>query len=138
MAIRSRSRSPEANAAPTAADNTLTTNGDTQYTFDAGDFNFSDTADRDDTLESVNITTLPTAGTLSVDGTAIASGDLPKAVSKADIDADKLTYIPAPNANGSATFRFKVNDGIVRLRVQVAQWTDEQPDTELSRLPIPA
>ncbi len=25
----------------------------------------------------------------------------------------------------------------VRLRVQVAQWTDEQPDTELSRLPIP-
>ena len=25
-----------------------------------------------------------------------------------------------------------------RLRVQVAQWTDEQPDTELSRLPIPA
>ena len=28
--------------------------------------------------------------------------------------------------------------GIVRLRVQVAQWTDEQPDTELSRLPIPA
>ena len=28
--------------------------------------------------------------------------------------------------------------GIVRLRVQVAQWTDEQPHTELSRLPIPA
>ena len=99
------------NAAPTAADNTLTTTGDTQSTFDAGDFNFSDTADRDDTLESVKITTLPTAGTLSVDGTAIASGDLPKAVSKADIDADKLTYIPASNANGSATFRFKVNDG---------------------------
>ena len=99
------------NAAPTAADNTLTTTGDTQSTFDAGDFNFSDTADRDDTLESVKITALPTAGTLSVDGTAIASGDLPKAVSKADIDADKLTYIPASNANGSATFRFKVNDG---------------------------
>ena len=29
-------------------------------------------------------------------------------------------------------------NGIVRLRVQVAQWTDEQPGTELSRLPIPA
>ena len=27
--------------------------------------------------------------------------------------------------------------GIVRLRVQVAQWADEQPGTELSRLPIP-
>ena len=33
---------------------------------------------------------------------------------------------------------YKVEKGIVRLRVQVAQWTDEQPDTELSRLPIPA
>ena len=28
-------------------------------------------------------------------------------------------------------------EGIVRLRVQVAQWADEQPGTELSRLPIP-
>ena len=28
-------------------------------------------------------------------------------------------------------------EGIVRLRAQVAQSTDEQPDTELSRLPIP-
>ena len=27
--------------------------------------------------------------------------------------------------------------GIVRLSVQVAQWADEQPGTELSRLPIP-
>ena len=26
--------------------------------------------------------------------------------------------------------------GIVRLRVEVAQWADEQPGTELSRLPI--
>ena len=28
-------------------------------------------------------------------------------------------------------------EGIVRLSVQVAQWADEQPGTELSRLPIP-
>ena len=33
---------------------------------------------------------------------------------------------------------YDLSVGIVRLRVQVAQWTDEQPDTELSRLPIPA
>ena len=101
------------NASPTAADNTLTTNEDTQYTFDAGDFNFSDTADRDDTLESVKITALPTAGALSVDGTAILSGDLPKSVSKSDIDAGNLTYTPPPEFNGAATFRFKVNDGYV-------------------------
>ena len=99
------------NTAPTSAPGTVTTNEDTRYAFGAGDFTFSDTADSDDTFESVKITALPTAGTLSVDGTAIASGNLPKAVSKADIDADKLTYTPAPNANGSVTFNFKVNDG---------------------------
>ena len=101
------------NAPPTAADNTLTTNEDTQYTFDADDFNFSDTADRDDTLVSVKITALPTAGALSVDGTAILSGNLPKTVSKSDIDAGNLTYTPPPEFNGAATFRFKVNDGYV-------------------------
>ena len=50
--------------------------------------------------------------------------------------------IPAPahvEDNTSSTVRATMYlAGIVRLRVQVAQWTDEQPDTELSRLPIPA
>ena len=38
--------------------------------------------------------------------------------------------------SGPLTFG-EATDGIVRLRVQVAQWADEQPGTELSRLPIP-
>ena len=43
----------------------------------------------------------------------IASGALPKAVTKVDIDASKLTYSPPADASGDdyATFQFKVNDG---------------------------
>ena len=63
----------------------------------------------------MKITSLPASGkgTLEVDGTVIASGDLPKAVTKVDIDASKLTYSPPADANGDdyATFQFKVNDG---------------------------
>ena len=101
-----------ANAAPTASDGTVTATEDTDYTFTAANFNFTDT-DVDDALSSVKITSLPAAGTLQVDGTMIASTDLPKAVTKVDIDASKLTYSPPANANGDdyATFQFKVNDG---------------------------
>ena len=42
------------------------------------------------------------------------------------------------SANAGWVSQYFYRGGIVRLRVQVAQWTDEQPDTELSRLPIPA
>ena len=48
------------NAAPTAANGKVTTDEDTDYTFAAGDFSFSDT-DMDDTLASVAVTMLPGA-----------------------------------------------------------------------------
>ena len=101
-----------ANAAPTASDGTVTATEDTDYTFTEANFNFTDT-DVGDALSSVKIMSLPAAGTLQVDGTMIASTDLPKAVTKVDIDASKLTYSPPANANGDdyATFQFKVNDG---------------------------
>ena len=102
------------NAAPTGSDKTVTVAEDGSYTFRVADFGFTDT-DTGDALASVKITTLPQAGkgTLSLDGTAIAQAALPQTVSKADIDADKLKYTPAANANGAAhaSFMFKVNDG---------------------------
>ena len=102
------------NDAPTAADGTITTDEDTDYTFAAADFNFTDT-DTGDTLSSVKIVTLPATGkgTLELNGSAIAAADLPQTVTKADIDATKLKYSPPANANGSAyaSFTFKVNDG---------------------------
>ena len=48
-------------------------------------------------LPAVKITTLPTAGTLKLDGVAVTAGQF---VTKADIDAGKLTFAPAANANG--------------------------------------
>ena len=104
-----------ANTPPTASNGEVTATEDTDYTFTAADFNFSDT-DAGAALSSVKITSLPASGTgtLKVNGTVIASGDLPKAVTKVDIDASKLTYTPPADANGDdyATFQFKVNDGM--------------------------
>ena len=97
------------NAAPTAANNTVTTGEDTAYAFTAADFGFVDT-DTGDTLASVKIVTLPGLGTLALDGTAVMQND---AVDWDDIEDDKLTFRPALNAHGVAytTFTFKVNDG---------------------------
>ncbi len=102
------------NTAPTASNGEVTATEDMDYPFTAANFNFSDT-DAGAALSSVKITSLPASGTgtLAVDGTVIASGALPKAVTKVDIDASKLTYSPPADASGDdyATFQFKVNDG---------------------------
>ena len=98
-----------ANTAPTAANNTVTTGEDTAYTFTAADFGFMD-ADAGAALASVKIVTVPGAGTLALDGTAVMAADV---VTEAQIDADMLTFRPAQDAHGApyTTFTFKVNDG---------------------------
>ena len=102
-----------ANTAPAGADKTVTTAEDRAYRFQARDFGFAD-PDTGDTLASVKIISLPAAGTLSVDGVALASGDLPQAVSAAELGDGKLEFSPAANASGSgyASFTFKVSDGV--------------------------
>ena len=97
-----------ANRAPAAADALVTTREDNAYTFAAGDFNFSDA--NGDALASVKITSVPTAGTFTFDSATVTAN---KAVSRADVDAGKLRFSPAPNANGNAyaNFAFTVNDG---------------------------
>ena len=98
------------NTAPTGADNRVETTPGTAYTFTADDFGFAD-ADGD-SLASVTIATLPSPGTLALDGTAVSADDV---IPSADIDADKLTFTPAPGERGTtyASFTFKVNDGTV-------------------------
>ena len=100
------------NTAPTAAAGSVTTSEDTPHTFDAADFNFSDT-DSGDALASVKIESLPTTGTgeLQLDNVAISA--TPQTVTKAQLDAGSLEYVPPANANGPAyaSFNFKVNDG---------------------------
>ena len=95
------------NNEPTAADGSVTVPHNTRYTFEADDFNFSD-ADPGSTLGKVKVVTLPTAGTLTLDGTAVNTN---QEITRADIDDDKLVYTPVTDATGSPTFTFKVNDG---------------------------
>ena len=94
--------------APTASNNTVRAIAGTAYAFTADDFGFAD-ADGD-TLASVKIESLPGAGTLALDGTAVMASDV---IPKADIDAGDLTFTPASGASGTgyASFTFKVNAG---------------------------
>ena len=71
-----QSQTVDANNPPTAADGTVTTVEDTVHTFAAANFSYSDTDN--DPLVSVKITGLPADGTLTLNGTAIASADLPQ------------------------------------------------------------
>ncbi len=97
------------NTPPTASNRTVRTPEDTRYTFASTDFNFTD-ADSGDTLDSVRITQLESAGDLELDGADVT---LDQVIPKADIDANRLVFAPAENANGTgyATFMFKVSDG---------------------------
>ncbi len=101
------------NDAPTAADATVTTLEDTAYVFSAADFGFADATDGSSTagansLQNV-IVQLPTAGTLSLDGTVLTAST---SVSAADIAAGKLTFLADANANGAgyANVVFNVQD----------------------------
>ena len=97
------------NTAPTAAHKTVTTGEDRAYAFTADDFGFDDD-DAGDTLASVTIVTVPSAGTLALDGTAVLADDV---VTKAQIDDGDLIFTPVTGATGDpyTTFTFKVNDG---------------------------
>ena len=115
------------NDTPTAMHNTVPTDEDTDHTFAATDFSYSDSDS--DLLDSVKIIALPAAGTLILDGTAIASGALPKAVTATELDGEKLTYSPPANANGMAyaSFTFKVNDGTADSAAEYTMTIDVNP-----------
>ena len=79
------------------------------YTFTVADFPFDD-LDPDDSLASVEITTLPTAGTLQVNGTDATAL---QSVTAANIADEHIKYWPAASQDvqtGYATFTFKVTD----------------------------
>ncbi len=105
---------PASTAAPTASDGTVTATEDVAYTFQAPDFNFSDT-DTHDALESVLIESLPGSdkGVLKLNDTLIVANNLGLRVSKAQLDAGELTYEPPADESGDdyTTFTFKVSDG---------------------------
>ena len=83
---------PAANNAPTAADNTVTTNEDTAHT-SAGEFNFAD--DDGHSLDHVTIVAGPAAGALTLNGNAVNDGD---DIAAADIGNLVFTPVPMPMA----------------------------------------
>src|SRR5690606_31218132 len=101
------------NDAPSGTDATKTLAEDTEYTFSVADFGLSDPLDATygdaNALLEVQIVTLPQAGQLLLDGSAATAGQW---VSRADIEAGRLTFVPEENANGQgyASFAFRVRD----------------------------
>ena len=93
--------------APTGTDKAIAMAEDGSYALSASDFGFADVDGN--SFTGIQVTALPAAGTLKLNGTAVALNDV---VSKADIDAGKLVFAPAANGNGNAyaSFGFKVQD----------------------------
>ncbi|UWU23931.1 VCBS domain-containing protein (plasmid) [Rhizobium sp. CB3060] len=95
------------NHAPTTADGSVSTGEHAAYYFSSKDFAFSDSIDGN-TLKSVTITSLPTGGTLYLDGTAVTVGQ--------HIAASALTtlhFTPSSDFAGAtetANFGFTVQD----------------------------
>ena len=97
------------NAPSTAANKTVTTVQNTNYTFSTTDFGFVD-ADGDQ-LASVLIVSVPTAGRLVLDGATVMAS---QTVTRSEIVVGSgLEFEPADGASGTgyASFDFKVNDG---------------------------
>ena len=100
------------NDAPYGADKTITTLEDTAYNFTAADFGFSDPADAisasgANSFQSVILTSLAGAGTLSLCGVEVIAGQEITAGNLAS-----LVYTPPVDANGNslASFSFRVRD----------------------------
>ncbi|MFD2451596.1 Ig-like domain-containing protein [Ideonella paludis] len=95
------------NDLPEGTDNTRGTAEDTAYVLKTEDFGFKDVDG--DTFAGVRIDKVPTAGTLTLNGQAVAAGQF---VSAQDIADGKLQYVPAANENGRpyGSFDFSVQD----------------------------
>ncbi|MEM7425832.1 MAG: tandem-95 repeat protein, partial [Pseudomonadota bacterium] len=97
--------------APQGTDNTLTINEDTAHTFSAADFGFSDPDDAPapDNFTGVKITTLPTDGTLTLNGGAVTAGQV---VTAPELAANQLVFTPDADENGTgyAALTFQVQD----------------------------
>src|SRR5439155_1406942 len=109
-ANRSEERRAGEDDAPAGTNGSVTTLEDTAYTFSASDFGFTDPNDSPaNNFFKVEITTLPGAGSLTLNGSAVAAGDF---IAVTDIAANKLMFTPAANANGNcyASLTFQVQD----------------------------
>ena len=121
------------NDAPTSDDNIVSTSENVAYTFQTGDFDYSDIEGH--AFTRLKITSLPGTndGTLSLASTDISS--TPQTVTATQLGSGDLKYTPPANSNGPAfaTFNFKVNDGTADSASAYTMTIDVVP--EVSGLP---
>jgi hypothetical protein len=102
-----------------SGDQTITVVEDTAYVLSVTDFPFVDKENHP--LHSVIINELPASGAITLNGVAISAG---AAVTRAEIDASLLAYVPAPNAHGVSIDHFSVNvrdaGGVLNLGADVS------------------
>jgi Ca2+-binding RTX toxin-like protein len=117
----------DANRAPEALASSVALAEDQTYIFSLGDFGFADADGHG--LTEVRIFTLPASGTLYYDPdgpggprTAVLVG-AGQYFPIAEIGAERLSYVPAANANGAFTFNFTVRDSESALDVTAAPMT---------------
>jgi hypothetical protein len=96
------------NNAPESTGGEVTGVEDNSYVFGTDDFNYSDSDS--DTAVSVRIDSLPGTGSLTLNGTPVAAGQI---ISTSEIENSSLIFIPLPDENGSnyTEFLYSVNDG---------------------------
>ncbi len=98
------------NDAPRGTNRNLNVIEDTIYILQLEDFGFTDPDDQPaNQLFAVHIATLPSAGTLELNGNAVVAGQV---VFRADLAAGKLRYTPPLDVQGIAiaSFTFRVQD----------------------------
>ena len=96
------------NDTPVSTDNTVSTTEDNDKIFSSDDFTFTDIDS--DTLNKIQIITLPAKGVLKLSEVTVIADDEITAT-----NISNLMFTPVADENGSAysTFTFKVHDGIV-------------------------
>ncbi len=109
------------NDAPTVIDSSVVTDEDVPYVFSLADFNFNDVDN--DSAALIRIDSLPTEGTLYLDGSEVISGT---EIQSDDISNGLLTFVPELHDSGTdaydvegigdqlnsyATFNYSVSDG---------------------------
>ena len=101
-------------------DGLVTTLEDTTHIFSSSDFDFTGVIGAD--LRTVTITSLPSDGTLKLNGAAVV---LNQQISKADIDSNLFTFVPDSDENGGgyASFDFYVNTGNSSVNILAGQPT---------------
>jgi VCBS repeat-containing protein len=104
------------NDAPTVQSLSLTTPEDTTKDFILADFHYVDPESAP--LAKVKIITLPEAkyGVLNYNTVAVT-------LNQEITDVSKLQFVPTPQANGKATFTYKVSDGVLFSATETATVT---------------